>query len=165
MEINIYTEGKSFLGRAYHLIAFGDLLVLSNGCGKTKKRSTIFKSFQSFIKTSYILRTSKETSTICARITKDMCLDCTGNQLKLLILIGKYSKTFDLKDFTVDAYGKNFTFSNEKEVDKFINFSIESEIEVELLTDGFFFENASNENAIFHVFSGDEITFNYENRN
>ena len=53
-------------------------------------------------------------------------------------------KTFDLKDFTVDAYGKNFTFPDEKEVDKFINFSIESEIEVELLADGFFFENASN---------------------
>lgn len=117
------------------------------------------------MKTPYILRTSKETNTICARITKDMCLDCTGEKLKLLILIGKYSKTFDLKDFTVDAYGKNFTFPDEKEVDKFINFSIESEIEVELLADGFFFENASNENAIFHVFSENEITFNYENRN
>lgn len=165
MDINIYTEAKSFLGKAYHLIAFGDLLIMSNGYGKTKKKSSIFKSFQSFIKTSYILRTSKEANTICARITKDMCLDCTGEQLKLLILIGRHSKTFNLKDFTVDAYGKNFTFCDEKEVDKFINFSIKSEIEVELLTDGFFFENASNENAIFHVFSGDEITFNYENRN
>lgn len=166
MDINIYASSKSFFGRSYHLIIYDDLMDITNGNKKTK----LFKLFHSFIKSKYILRVIRGdyADSIYSRISKDMCIDVQGEGISLLLISGQCQASFCIESSTIDAYGKNITFLTEAEAERFVNFAIEAELDIELMDGcklGFYIDNNSNPSFLFHLYDNMNVFIKYENRN